>query len=298
MAQSKLSRESKAWLDECILHQGMDWRQIKDLLRLDDTILDALENDSSLAAVPESLLISHKVHNIRALAAHMLIHAQDIYNRIRKRLLEVATLHRNGFRSLELWKEKLLEAGYDVFYEKISARATGEEHHFVFGFVSPWQKKVCSSTEHREDDANHDVAPSEIQQDCVPRFDAPHVLLSNWAIGEGISVFSCPEEPRYWPRRAGSIHVDPERGTVCCGRLPSMAPHRPRLQVPALDDRLLGRRGRWHPRRDRTRYHDLVVHLARTEGRARAGKGEALGQQSSTSFLSSANVTAAGQERV
>jgi hypothetical protein len=105
MRQLNLSAGAKKWLHDLIINHNMDYKQIKNLLWLDKSILDALKSGGSITSVPESLLISDN----------------HIYNHIRKRLLEAVCLDKDGFCSLELWQEKLVAADYNMYYKKVSA---------------------------------------------------------------------------------------------------------------------------------------------------------------------------------
>lgn len=76
--------------------------------------------------IPESLGILH----------------QDVYNAIRRRMEKIARLHPDGDTSLRAWKKRLEGKGYKAIYAPVSAQATGE-NTYIFGWVSPWQQKVC-----------------------------------------------------------------------------------------------------------------------------------------------------------
>lgn len=65
-----------------------------------------------------------------------------MYNAVRRRLARIARLDNDGHASLRLWKEKLETQGFVVFYEPVSAQASGEAS-YVFAFASPWQQRVC-----------------------------------------------------------------------------------------------------------------------------------------------------------
>lgn len=67
-----------------------------------------------------------------------------MYNALRRRMQRTAQLSPDGDQSLQMWKSRLEARGYAVIYQKVSAQASGE-NLYIFGWVSPWQQKVCSS---------------------------------------------------------------------------------------------------------------------------------------------------------
>ncbi|KAJ7660131.1 hypothetical protein DFH06DRAFT_1472232 [Mycena polygramma] len=123
MAGSMLPIRVKEWIENRV-DEGLDWKAIKPLLRLDALILDQLDA-GTFTDLPESLRIAQT----------------DVYNAIRRRLRKLAHLDPDGTRSLSLWKEKLGSLGYSVLYEPVSAQAR-DENSYVFAIVSPWQKKL------------------------------------------------------------------------------------------------------------------------------------------------------------
>jgi hypothetical protein len=126
MRSSSMPVALRMWLKDLVA-QGLDWPQIKTQLRLGEETLHRLGDAlSSITEIPETLRVAQK----------------DVYNLIRERLRELAILDpKDGHRSLQKWKVKLEEKGYWVYYKPVSCQAEGE-NHYVFGFVSPWQREV------------------------------------------------------------------------------------------------------------------------------------------------------------
>jgi hypothetical protein len=134
------------WLKDLVV-QGLDWLQIKSRLCLGKETLHCLGNTlSSITEIPETLHIAQK----------------DVYNLIQECLHKLAILDpKDGHQSLQKWKVKLEEKGYWVYYKPVSCQAEGE-NHYVFGFVSPWQREVRII-----------ASPSQAE----PRADHPEQLL-------------------------------------------------------------------------------------------------------------------------
>jgi hypothetical protein len=130
LKKTMLPRPVKHWIEGCI-DMDMDWRAVKKLICVDKGILNAISN-GKLEEIPEALWVAQK----------------DVYNAFRRRLVQNARLDPDGYKSLELWKARLKGLGYTVYFEKVSAQATGKNHH-VFALVSPWQKTVsCKASFH------------------------------------------------------------------------------------------------------------------------------------------------------
>ncbi|KAJ6507586.1 hypothetical protein DFH09DRAFT_943012 [Mycena vulgaris] len=102
MAGSMLPLRVKEWIESRVA-EGLDWKAIKPLLRL-----DALDS-GTFTDIPESLRIAQA----------------DVYNALRRRLSKLAHLDPDGRRSLQLWKEKLEALGYSVLYQPNLATGKG-----------------------------------------------------------------------------------------------------------------------------------------------------------------------------
>lgn len=80
-------------------------------------------------------------------------------------MTDIARLNSDGDTSLRMWRDRLKDRGYSVVYEPVSAQASGERS-YIFGWVSPWQKKVRNSSQ---------FLISELE---FPRFNVVIVLAS------------------------------------------------------------------------------------------------------------------------
>ncbi|KAJ7588710.1 hypothetical protein C8J56DRAFT_785384 [Mycena floridula] len=90
----------KSWIEDRV-QQCLDWKAIKSLLRIDSGMLE--EIDAGRAHdILDSLHIAH----------------MDIYNALWRSMKKLAHLDHDGYESLTLWKTKLEEKGYSVYYEQ------------------------------------------------------------------------------------------------------------------------------------------------------------------------------------
>ncbi|KAJ7238419.1 hypothetical protein C8J57DRAFT_1528728 [Mycena rebaudengoi] len=124
MAGSMLPLRVKEWIENRVA-DGLDWKAIKSLLRVDAMILDKLD-------FPESLRITQA----------------DVYNALRRRLSKLAHLDPDGRRSLELWKEKLEMLGYSVLYQPVSIRAHDEHSYVLKKLLLTYNKVACFDSIH------------------------------------------------------------------------------------------------------------------------------------------------------
>jgi hypothetical protein len=200
MCGSMMPVAVKKWLRERV-EEGLDWPQIKNLIRLDEGLLARLSDNSiPITEIPDTLRIAQK----------------DVYNLLRERLRRLAILDpKDGHRSLELWKAKLEQKGYlKVLYQRISAQAL-DKNHYLFAFVSPWQQMVRRELHSsRETGSYNALAAQELRSDSVPGFDAWLLLLRGRAPREGVPVQRRAQEPTHGSGRASRIYGHAERGAV------------------------------------------------------------------------------------
>ncbi|KAG1154651.1 hypothetical protein G6F36_014463 [Rhizopus arrhizus] len=122
MIKARLPVEVREWIKKHV-DRDLDWKQIKNLLRLDESRLDQLENNTRFSAMPAALFVKYK----------------DVKNLIDARIVYLTKKISNDKESIKLCVDTLKQEGF------FSLLRFHENGPFLLSWASPWQKKVCPS---------------------------------------------------------------------------------------------------------------------------------------------------------
>lgn len=114
-------KQVSRWIKDRVA-EGLDWKAIRDLLRVDEDSIAKAETGDEF---PLSLHVDR----------------QDVYNEIRKALCQQSRLALDGEDSLHQWAEQLRGKGHKVLF-KMDVIAEGGRRAGLFAWSSPWQQEV------------------------------------------------------------------------------------------------------------------------------------------------------------
>ncbi|KAG1501015.1 hypothetical protein G6F53_011179 [Rhizopus delemar] len=135
MIKARLPVEVREWITKHV-DRDLDWKQIKDLLRLDESRLD--QNNTRFGTMPAALFVKYK----------------DVKNLIDARIAYLTRNHSNDKESIKLWVDTLKQEG---FFSLIRFHENGP---FLLSWVSFWQKKVSPKAEEWCIDSTHKTCKS------------------------------------------------------------------------------------------------------------------------------------------
>ncbi|KAG1042622.1 hypothetical protein G6F43_011853 [Rhizopus delemar] len=116
MIKARLPVEVREWIKKHV-DRDLDWKQIKDLLRLDESRLD--QNNTRFGTMPAALFVKYK----------------DVKNLIDARIAYLTRKHSNDKESIKFWVDTPKQEG---FFSLIRFHENGP---FLLSWVSFWQKK-------------------------------------------------------------------------------------------------------------------------------------------------------------
>ncbi|OAD73091.1 hypothetical protein PHYBLDRAFT_71578 [Phycomyces blakesleeanus NRRL 1555(-)] len=129
---SRLPDELKQWV-EGLVSQNMDWKSIKNMLRMSEDRLLELEQAGDRSSFPSSLLIDY----------------QYVRNVINARMMKLSRKHVDHYKSVKLWVQELNES------ENTTLFTVHKNGLFLVLWVSEWQKEFLENLEEWCIDSTH-----------------------------------------------------------------------------------------------------------------------------------------------
>lgn len=140
MRESRLSPEIKQWIQDAV-EKHLDWKSIKNLLRLTEEDLELLESLEKSTTFPPALLVNY----------------HDVQNVITRKLNNLSRKHYQDKTSVQLWMKYLKE---QKRRETLFIQHPGDDAPFLVSWISPWQLNLLKTAKEWCIDSTHKTCAS------------------------------------------------------------------------------------------------------------------------------------------